>query len=310
MPAAIPVCLAVSWAALTDSACAAYRLRRRLAIRVDWASARRRDHRQGRENGGQAHRADRRAPPGRRCHRRAPAPDRRRRDRGIGHGAGRHGAGNGRPDAGARTSGLLRVRRRPRRRPVRSERGGPLGVPRHGCFARPGFSTEFRTESGEPASGEVGSVVIRQSPGAGAWAAKGTRIALTVAPAGSGGSTPPPNAGGSTGSGAVPAPAGPGSTSATGAAEGGAGVGNAGASRSGGAAPAPVPPVPAPAPPAPAPQPPTAPAPAPAVTPRRPSRRRPGPPCRFRRFRDHRSVSSAASSVPSSRAAARLSSHA
>ncbi|CAM5391427.1 PASTA domain-containing protein [Leifsonia shinshuensis] len=130
-----------------------------------------------------------------------------------------------------------------------------------------GFSTEFRTESGEPAAGEAGSVVIRQSPGAGAWAAKGTRIALTVAPAGSGGSTPPPNAGGSTGSGAVPAPAGPGSTSATGAAEGGAGVGNAGASRSGGAAPAPVPPVPAPAPPAPAQQPPAAPPPAPAVTP-------------------------------------------
>lgn len=116
-----------------------------------------------------------------------------------------------------------------------------------------GLSMEFRTQSWEPATGRSDDVVIRQSPGTGAWVAKGTRIALTVAPAGSIVSTPPPNASGSAAPGTVSAPAGSGATPSTGGAGSAGGGGNAGAgavSAGGGGAPASPSPAPAPQPPA------------------------------------------------------------
>jgi len=121
-----------------------------------------------------------------------------------------------------------------------------------------GFSVVFRTESGEPATGRADDLVIRQSPGAGTHAAKGAKVALTVAPAGSTVSTPPQNAAGSTGPGTVSAPAGSGVTPATGGAGSTGGTGNPGAARSGGGGaagsggPVPAPPAPVPAPSAPA----------------------------------------------------------
>ena len=96
------------------------------------------------------------------------------------------------------------------------------------ALAARGFSTEFRTASGEPATGRTDYVVIRQSPGAGARAAKGATIDLTVAPAGSSVSTPPQNAAGSTAPGTVSAPAESGSTPATGVTGGGGPAGNTG----------------------------------------------------------------------------------
>lgn len=135
-----------------------------------------------------------------------------------------------------------------------------------------GFSTESRTESGASATGGTDYVVTQQSPGAGSHVAKGTTIALTVAPAGTIVSTPPQNASAPTGPGTVSAPAASGITPATGGAVGTGGAGGAGVARnaggaggtgtagSGGAAPA------SPAP-APASQPPAVPQPAPPVTP-------------------------------------------
>ncbi|WP_369964102.1 PASTA domain-containing protein [Leifsonia sp. EB34] len=134
-----------------------------------------------------------------------------------------------------------------------------------------GFSMEFRTEAGEPATGRTDDVVIQQSPGAGARVAGGTRIALTVAPAGSTVSTPPANAGGSAGAGTVSAPAGSVSAPATGVAGstgGGAGAGATGGGASaagGGGAPVRPAPVPAPAPQPPAVAPPAVPGTPPAV---------------------------------------------
>ncbi|MFE4951907.1 PASTA domain-containing protein [Leifsonia sp. NPDC056665] len=129
-----------------------------------------------------------------------------------------------------------------------------------------GFSTQSRTEPGASATGGTDYVVTRQSPGAGSHVAKGTTIALTVAPAGTIVSTPPQNASAPTGPGTVSAPAASGITPATGGAGGTGGAGNAGGAGgtggagSGGAAPA------SPAP-APATQPPAVPQPAPPVTP-------------------------------------------
>ncbi|QNE36870.1 PASTA domain-containing protein [Leifsonia shinshuensis] len=108
-----------------------------------------------------------------------------------------------------------------------------------------GFSMEFRTESWEPATGRTDEVVIRQTPGANAWVAKGTRIALTVAPAGSTVSTPPQNASGPASPGTVSAPAGSGASATTGSAGGAGSSGGSGVAGSGGAAPAPTPQPPA-----------------------------------------------------------------
>ncbi|MGH1525480.1 PASTA domain-containing protein [Leifsonia sp. L25] len=130
------------------------------------------------------------------------------------------------------------------------------------ALAARGFSTEFRTASGEPATGRTDYVVIRQSPGAGARAAKGATIDLTVAPAGSSVSTPPQNAAGSTAPGTVSAPAESGSTPATGVTGGGGPAGNTGgAVGAGTGSAAPAQPVPAPQPPAVTPPPVTPPAP-------------------------------------------------
>ncbi|MEN2736464.1 PASTA domain-containing protein [Microbacterium sp. X-17] len=142
-----------------------------------------------------------------------------------------------------------------------------------------GFSVVFRTASGEPAAGRTDDVVTGQTPGAGAHAARGATIALTVAPAGSTVSTPPQNAAGTTGPATVSAPAGSGVTPATGGAgstggtgnpgTAGSGAGGGGAAGSGGAVPAPPAPVPAPsapsAPAAPATPPPVVQVPAPPV---------------------------------------------
>lgn len=109
-----------------------------------------------------------------------------------------------------------------------------------------GFSMEFRTESWEPAAGRTDLVVVRQTPGAQAWVAKGTRIALTVAPAGSGASTPPQNASGPEVPGTVSAPAGSGVPTTGGAGSSGkaSAAGGASAADTGGVSPA----APAPAP--------------------------------------------------------------
>ena len=118
-----------------------------------------------------------------------------------------------------------------------------------------GLSMEVRTESGEPATNLTNCIVIRQSPSAGARVANGTPVTLTVAPAGTSGTTPPQNAGGSMVAGTVPAPTGSGVASPA--------VGGNGAAGSGGAVPAAPAPAPASPPlsvPAPAPAPPAAPA--------------------------------------------------
>ncbi|WP_158861806.1 PASTA domain-containing protein [Leifsonia sp. AG29] len=144
-----------------------------------------------------------------------------------------------------------------------------------------GFRTEVRPESGGQATALTSGVVIRQFPSAGERAAMGTKVVLTVAPAGTGGTTPPQNGGGSSAAVTVPGPTGPGGTSATGgvAGAGSGGAGTAGGTAGGGAAGSggSVPAGPAPAPaqttgagpssPAPAPQPPVAPAPVPVQPP-------------------------------------------
>ena len=130
-----------------------------------------------------------------------------------------------------------------------------------------GFSMEFRTESWEPAAGRTDLIVVRQTPGADAWVAKGTRIALIVAPAGSSVSTPPQTASGSTSPGTVSAPAGSGTAPATRGAGGAGGSENGSAAGSTAAGSAGVVPAPPAAAPAPAPQPPAVPQPVAPVTP-------------------------------------------